>query len=151
MMKFALALLMISGLASAASLSQEEKLFNLKEKFNEKAYELKVIQEKEIMKIQNKSVMDLFEAPSTDMSCVEFVYKGPGTRQEAIEACRGVYSVECVEFVYQGPGTRIEAAHACRGVTDMECVRFAYQGPGSRIDAARACSDRRPPRPNDCR
>lgn len=145
MMKFAFALLMISGFAFASS--QEEKLFQSKVKFDGQVHLLKLLQEKEILKIQNKNLESALESVSFDTSCVQWVYLGPSTREEAVAACRGVESMECVEFVYQGPSTRVEAAQACRGVSDMECVRFVYQGPATRVEAARSCSGRGPHRP----
>lgn len=76
-----------------------------------------------------------------NMECVKFVYQGASSRQESAIACRGVKLQECVEWVYQGPGSREEAANACRGVTDMKCLEFVYQGPSSRMEAAKICSE----------
>lgn len=156
----------------------EQEAFELKQQFENKAYELKLEQEQqqiaregktdfeffnlEVMlneKLFTKSVKSnsecirwVYQGPGSredavracrgvrNMDCVRWVYQGPGTRMEAARSCRRVHSMECARWVYQGPGTRMEAVQACRGVRDMECVRWVYRGPGTRMDAARACS-----------
>lgn len=79
--------------------------------------------------------------PNFNLACVEWVYQGPGSREDAVRACRGVKNMDCVEFVYRGPSSRQESAMACRGVRLHECVEWVYQGPGSRVEAATACRE----------
>lgn len=170
--------------------SNVDELFNLKQLYEQKAFEIKMKQEEEKIIQEGKTDFDFYgledsffnnknlDFKDTNMSCAQWVYQGPGTRAEAIEACRGVtdmacvqwiyqgpgtrmeaaracrnsYSIDCAQWVYQGPGTRVEAVKACEGVNDMSCVHFAYQGAGvSRVEAAEACTNRntRPPRDRD--
>jgi hypothetical protein len=86
-----------------------------------------------------ESILDAKNFSSVDLSCVEWVYKGPGSRQDALEACKGVRNMTCVEWVYKGPGTRMEAARACRSVPLQQCVEWVYKGPGTRMEAAQSC------------
>jgi hypothetical protein len=177
------------NLAFASNKVEEIEVSNLKKLYIEKSFELKVQKEKNQILQENKTDFNYYKFDSSVLSksnfsfnesntfCAEWVYQGPGTREQALEACRGVSNMECVEWFYLGPGTRMDAARACRriqsfecaewvyqgpgskmdaieacrGVSSMECVEWAYQGPGSRVDAARSCAHdrRRPPRDND--
>lgn len=167
-------LLFASIAANASNAGSEATAYENKLRIEKKMFELKVEQEKQLMKDTGKSLMSqpldftttLFH-PLVKQECVEWVYKGPGSREDAIRACRGVENMNCVrwvykgpgsrveaaqackgeildacyEWVYKGPGSRVEAVNACRGVWDMECVEFAYKGPYSRQEAARMCAD----------
>ncbi|GEM_PF-3937380 len=136
---------------SANASSNVDELFNLKQLYEQKAFEIKVRQEEERILQEGKSVFDFynfdgsflnnksFDFKSTNMSCAEWVYLGPGTREEAIEVCRGVTDMSCVEWIYQGPGTRMEAARACRDTYSIDCAKWVYQGPGTRMEAIKAC------------
>lgn len=133
--------------AFASSLQLEQAQFLLKESYLEKAHEIKIQQESELMSLAGKFQTKSLAAAT---SCVEFVYAGPSSREEAVAACRGVSSLECVEFVYQGPSSRVEAAQACRGVRDFSCVEFVYRGPATRVEAALACANGRPAPGGQC-
>jgi hypothetical protein len=155
-MKYILLTLALTNMAFATGLKSDHLLAS-KLKFESKAFALKLTHEKELKQIQNKSSGEeafAFEK-DVDMECVNWVYQGPSSREEAVAVCRGVHSIECAQWVYQGPSSRVESVEACRGVSDMECVRYVYQGPASRVEAAQACAGggHRPrPRPNDdCR
>ncbi len=151
-MKYILLCLGLINIAHAST-------FVSKLKAETKGYDLKVAHEAAMTKIAKSGVTELlgFEE-DTNMECVNWVYLGPSSREEAIAVCRGVDSIECAQFVYQGPSSRVESIEACRGVYDMECVRYVYQGPASRVEAARTCANGggrpRPPRPphndDDC-
>lgn len=167
----------------------EEKLFDLKQFYEAQSFELKLQKEKELINILEKKDFHFFsnltknsqtislvekvnfesqecvewvyrgsatreEAANAcrgvnNMSCVEWVYRGSATRTEAAEACRRVESMECAEWVYRGSANREESAAACRGVRDMQCVEWVYRGSATREEAARACSNgrNRPDRP----
>ena len=121
------------------NLKQEALLFT-KIKFEQKAFDLKLSKERELVKISNKENLKFLDNNfDYDSECVAFVYKGSASREESVLACQGVLSMECVEFVYKGAASREESAKACRGVTDMDCVNFIYQGSASREEAARSC------------
>lgn len=115
-------------------------------KFEKKAYELKIENEQALIKILGKEKSyekNYFKEEENNFSCVEWVYKGPFSREEAIKACKGVTNMECVEFVYKGPSNREESAIACRNVHDMKCVKFMYAGTATRLEAVRSCADDR--------
>lgn len=144
---FIIALTSMSS-ALAQFKTNEAEVFNLKKQFEEKAFQLKIEKERKQILKENKTDFDFFNFEyslfnksdfGSNLTCADWVYQGPGSREEAIEACRGVRSMECVEFVYKGPGTRRDAAMACRQVESMECVEWVYRGPGSRTEAAEAC------------
>ncbi|MDO9183230.1 MAG: hypothetical protein Q7U04_12525 [Bacteriovorax sp.] len=149
-MKFVLFALVLVSASVFASSDLQKDMFAAKVNFEQKANLLKLSKEQQLMSLADKSEFYLSSVIGIRVndvsSCVEFVYQGPSSREEAVAACRGVRSLECVKFVYQGPASRVEAAQACRGVEDMECVKFVYQGPASRVEAAQSCSDGRDPR-----
>jgi hypothetical protein len=149
-MKFILFTLVLVSASVFASSDLQKDMFAAKINFEYKANLLKLSQEQKLMSLADKSGATLSSVKDIRVndvtSCIEFVYQGPSSREEAAAVCRGVRSLECVQFVYQGPASRVEAAEACRGVDDMECVKFVYQGPASRVEAARSCSDGRDPR-----
>ncbi|WP_372655254.1 hypothetical protein [Halobacteriovorax sp.] len=131
--------------------SNVNELFNLKQLYEQKAFEIKVKQEEEKILQEGKSVFDFYnfddsflnkkslDFKNTNINCAEWVFQGPGTREEAIEACRGVTDMSCVQWIYQGPGTRMEAARACRNTYSIDCAKWVYQGPGTRIEAVKVC------------
>lgn len=148
-MKFFILMTIFSTVALAKSTSQEKELFAAKISFESKAYELKVAEEQEFIKIKNKKYMS-FEEDLTSSnknlsfltsSCVEWVYQGSASREESIRLCQSVYGVDCLNFVYQGSASREQSARACQGVSSIECVEFVYQGPLSREQSAQACQD----------
>lgn len=121
-----------------------QEIFELKKQYEDRAYELKIEREKEAVKLQNKEDASLFsflnlKTTNSNMECIEFVYRGTATRDQAIRACQGVTSIQCVEFVYRGTSTREESARACQGVRVQECVEFVYRGTATRDQSARAC------------
>lgn len=138
--------LLFSSLSFASDLSLEEKKFAIKETHNFQAYLLKLEKEQQLLELKNQDQMELLEfsslrnRPGYNNECVDWVYIGPHSREEAYQACRGVRDMECVKWVYIGPGSRLDAAVACKRVRNLECPKWVYQGPGSRIDAASSCS-----------
>lgn len=151
-MKLMITFLMIlfsGSLMSSEFSSIEKKAFSIKEKLNFHQYLLKLEAEKELMKLESKTTDSLdnmlFDPIGIAMpgsilkECADWVYKGPGSMEDAIRSCKRVKSMECVKWVYQGPGDRHHAARACKGVYLQECAEFVYRGPGSKADAAKAC------------
>jgi len=135
MIKSVLTFILFSvGIAQAAP----SAISIIKDSYQLRQHELKLQQERAIMRSLGKATPRRSKA--ANQSCSDWVYVGPSSREEANEACLGVYSMACVEYVYVGPASRVEAAQACRGVHLQECVEFVYVGPSSRVDSARACA-----------
>lgn len=155
-MKFILVALALMNMAFASE-AQLEKLFDAKVRFEEQAFVLKQSHEQEVNRIQQKSsALTKILKGAMNQECIDWVYQGPSSREEAVQICRGRVDMECAQWVYQGPSSRVESIEACRGNVDMECARYVYQGPSSRLESVEACSNGRGghrPRPDreDCR
>ncbi len=147
--------LILSMLCLSSAFANELKdvdFYQLKLKLDQMSYEQKIERESERIELSGKVDFDFFASDflgnknfesnqqGLNLECAKWVYQGPGTREEAVRACRGVTSMDCVNFVYQGSASRQEAAIACRDVKLISCVEWVYQGPGSREEAARACA-----------
>lgn len=144
-----LSLLCLSSVKASEIMSSD--YYQLKLKLNRMGYLMKIEKEAQAIQESGKYNFDFFSSeaglqkslenlgPNFNLACVEWVYQGPGTREDAVRACQGVKSMECVEFVYGGPSSRQESAQACKGVRLHACVEWVYQGPGSRLEAAHAC------------
>ncbi|MBL7670650.1 MAG: hypothetical protein JNM39_09190 [Bdellovibrionaceae bacterium] len=139
-----LVLIVLSFSANAAGLSAEmtateAEQYKNKVLLDSKFYALKIAEESKLKKSSNLSLDVLTRTSSPSGECIDWVYQGPASREEAARACRGVILLDCAKWVYQGPASRVEAAMACYGVTDMSCVESVYRGPASRVEAAQAC------------
>ncbi len=143
--------LCIQSLISFAKL--EQKIFLTKANFEQQEFNLKKKKETHLIQVTNKANFkflssehkfnELTSLLSTldfeNLNCVEWVYKGSASRQESVEACRGVFDTVCLEFVYKGSASREESARSCRGVSSKECLDFVYKGSASREESARSC------------
>jgi len=161
---------------NVAYATEAQQLFLEKINLEKQAYDLKIKQENYAIKTSQKEnfVLNLIgdfnkNLTFSNSECIQWVYQGSSTREQSIEACRGVdnmdcvrwmyqgsstreqsaracrrlESMECVKWVYQGSATREQSVQACQGVVDMECVRWAYQGSSTRVESARLCADGR--------
>lgn len=150
-MKIIMVLSLLVSSFSAFSGDLQSEMFKTKVKYEKQAYQLKVMMEKELVKYKLESGAESEESlilenmSPENQACVDWVYRGSSTREQAARACQGVLSVACLDFVYAGSATREASAVACRGVSDMECVKFVYRGSATREEAARSCARSRGP------
>lgn len=78
--------------------------------------------------------------------CATEAYRGPFSKEEAIELCLGTHSasgpVDCATTAYRGPFSKEESVKLCyrSGTLDVaECAIRAYRGPYSKEEALRLC------------
>lgn len=138
---------LITGVAMASkNIVKDAQLFQVKQNFEEQAFQLKIKKEKEMIEAVGKIDFNFInisslvkQLRSPNMSCAQWVYRGSASREEAMRACRGVRDMKCVEWVYRGSASRVESASACRGRTNMECTEWVYRGSAPRLESVHVC------------
>lgn len=84
--------------------------------------------------------------PEDALDCVAEAYRGPFSKEESMEICRGATSKApaiCAISAYRGPFSKEESIELCQRATlangPSDCATTAYRGPFSKEESMQLC------------